>query len=157
MARGVVRFWKAEQGWGVISSDELPPGRDAWAHFSSIMDMPGYRVLEPGQAVDFSYEAVQQDGFDFRALRSAWPVTQRGRETMRGMSDDLELAMTEFQRCIAERDVEGASRVLDADYALVLVQPIAAAIPKERWLATLPDYVVHSYDVQEQILTSMAM
>jgi ketosteroid isomerase-like protein len=68
------------------------------------------------------------------------------------MSGDLELAMTEFQRCIAERDVEAAARVLDADYALVLVQPVAAAIPRERWLATLPDYRVHSYEVQEQFI-----
>ena len=68
------------------------------------------------------------------------------------MSGDLELAMTEFQRCIAERDVAAAAAVLDADYALVLVQPVAAVVPKDRWLATLPDYVVHSYDVQEQLI-----
>jgi ketosteroid isomerase-like protein len=68
------------------------------------------------------------------------------------MSGDLELAMTEFQRCIAERDVEAAMGVLDADYALVLVQPVGAVVSKDRWLATLPDYVVHSYDVQEQII-----
>ena len=68
------------------------------------------------------------------------------------MSADLELAMTEFQRCIAERDVEAAAVVLDADYALVLVQPAAAVVPKDHWLATLPDYVVHSYDVQEQLI-----
>ena len=68
MARGVVRFWNAEKGWGAISSDELPPGRDAWAHYSHIMDMPGYRALEAGQAVEFSFEAAQQDGFDFRVI-----------------------------------------------------------------------------------------
>jgi ketosteroid isomerase-like protein len=68
------------------------------------------------------------------------------------MSGDLELAMTEFQRCIAERDVEAAAVVLDADYALVLVQPVAAVIPRDRWLATLPDYIVHSYEVQEQLI-----
>ena len=68
------------------------------------------------------------------------------------MSADLETAITEFQRCIAERDVEAAAVVLDADYALVLVQPVAAVVPKDRWLATLPDYLVHSYDVQEQLI-----
>jgi len=68
------------------------------------------------------------------------------------MSVDLELAITEFQRCIAERDRDAAERVLDAEYALVLVQPIAAVVPRDRWLATLPDYVVHSYDVQEQLI-----
>jgi hypothetical protein len=68
------------------------------------------------------------------------------------MSGDLELAMAEFQRCIAERDVEAATVVLDADYALVLVQPVAAVVPKDRWLAALPDYIVHSYDVREQLV-----
>ncbi|MDQ1540375.1 MAG: cold shock protein [Actinomycetota bacterium] len=63
-----MKFWKAERGWGAISSDELPPGRDAWAHYSHIMDMPGYRTLEVGQAVEFTYEAAHQDGFDFRAI-----------------------------------------------------------------------------------------
>jgi cold shock protein len=68
VARGVVKFWKAERGWGAISSDELPAGRDAWAHYSHIMDIPGYRSLEVGQAVEFTYEAARQDGFDFRAI-----------------------------------------------------------------------------------------
>jgi cold shock protein len=68
VASGVVKFWNAEKGWGAISSDELPPGRDAWGHYSHIMDMPGYRALEAGQAVEFSYEAVKQDGFDFRVI-----------------------------------------------------------------------------------------
>lgn len=68
------------------------------------------------------------------------------------MSADLEEAMTEFQRCIAERDVPAADLVLDPGYALVLVQPVPTVVPKERWLATLPDYVVHSYDVQERLI-----
>jgi hypothetical protein len=68
------------------------------------------------------------------------------------MTADLTLARTEFQRCIAQRDVVGAERILDTDYALELVQPVAAVVPRDRWLAALPDYVVHSYDVAEQII-----
>lgn len=68
MARGVVKFYKREKGWGAISSDELPPGRDAWAHFSAI-DGAGYRELVAGEAVEFDVEAAQQDSFDFRATR----------------------------------------------------------------------------------------
>jgi cold shock protein len=68
VARGVVKFWKAEKGWGAISSDELPAGHDAWAHYSHVMDMPGYRALEAGDVVEFSYEAVRQDSFDFRVV-----------------------------------------------------------------------------------------
>jgi CspA family cold shock protein len=67
MARGTVKFWKAEKGWGAISSDELPAGRDAWVHFSAI-DSPGYKTLEPGQEVEFTFAAARQDSFDFRAV-----------------------------------------------------------------------------------------
>ena len=68
------------------------------------------------------------------------------------MSTDLNLAMNEFQRCIGERDQVGADRVLDAEYALELVYPVAAVVPRESWLSALPDYVVHSYEVQEQLI-----
>ena len=68
MARGIVRFWNADEGWGAISSEELPPGHDAFVHYSHIMGTAGYRSLDTGQAVEFSYEAAQQDSFDFRAI-----------------------------------------------------------------------------------------
>lgn len=63
---GVVKFWHAEKGWGAISSADLPEGRDAWAHFSMI-DMPGYRTLRPGQEVEFRFRAQRQDSFDYVA------------------------------------------------------------------------------------------
>jgi len=63
---GTVKFFRQEKGWGAISSDALPAGRDAWVHFSDI-DMPGYRALREGQAVRFAFEEVRQDSFDFRA------------------------------------------------------------------------------------------
>lgn len=66
MARGTVKFWKAQKGWGAISSEELPPGKDAWAHFS-VVEVPGCVCLEPGQLVEFEYEAAQQDSFEYRA------------------------------------------------------------------------------------------
>lgn len=60
---GVVKFWKAEKGWGAISSDDLPPGRDAFAHFSSVVG-EGYRSLEAGQRVEFTWHRAEQDSFD---------------------------------------------------------------------------------------------
>lgn len=66
MAIGTVKFYKPEKGWGAISSDELPDGHDAWVHFSAIVG-EGYRSLEAGQRVEFSYEAAQQDSFEYRA------------------------------------------------------------------------------------------
>jgi CspA family cold shock protein len=57
------------EGLGAISSDELPPGRDAWVHFS-VIDGEGYRSLDEGDAVDFDYEEAHQDSFRFRATRA---------------------------------------------------------------------------------------
>lgn len=68
MARGVVKFFKSEKGWGAISCDELPDGQDAWVHFSNI-EATGYRALDGGDIVDFDYEEARQDSFNFRATR----------------------------------------------------------------------------------------
>jgi len=68
MARGVVKFFRADKGWGAISSPELPAGFDAWVHFSMI-EMDGYRELADGDRVEFNYEPAIQDSFRFRATR----------------------------------------------------------------------------------------
>jgi len=68
MAIGTVKFFRAEKGWGAISSPDIPDGADAWVHFS-VIDMDGFRELRAGDRVEFSYEAVQQDSFRFRATR----------------------------------------------------------------------------------------
>ena len=64
--------------------------------------------------------------------------------------DDLATAMSRFDAAIAQRDRNAAEEVLDEDYALVLVQPEPAIMPRARWLAVLEDYVVHAYAVEEQ-------
>ncbi|WP_433435853.1 cold-shock protein [Nonomuraea sp. CA-141351] len=64
--RGTVKFWKDDKGWGAISSPELPPGRDAWAHFSDIV-AEGYRSLEAGDEVEFDVVERSQDSFDYVA------------------------------------------------------------------------------------------
>ena len=69
MARGTVKFWKAEKGWGAISSADLPAGRGD-AHFSEIVG-DGFRELEQGDVVEFDVEEGQQDSFQFRALRTS--------------------------------------------------------------------------------------
>ena len=63
-----MKFYKADKGWGAISSPDLPEGRDAWVHFS-VIEMDGYRTLEAGDLVEFDYEAAVQDSFRFRATR----------------------------------------------------------------------------------------
>lgn len=66
------------------------------------------------------------------------------------MDDELKQRIAAFERCIEERDEVAADDVLDADYALVLVQPDPATMPRERWLEVLGDYVVHDYELQER-------
>jgi len=66
VARGAVRFWKNDKGWGAISSEELPAGHDAFAHFS-VIEADGYRELRRGQQVLFRFHAAEQDSFAFVA------------------------------------------------------------------------------------------
>jgi len=58
--------------------------------------------------------------------------------------------MAEFERCVVERERATAEEVLDDAFALVLVQPTPAVMPRERWLEVLADYVVHEWIVEEQ-------
>jgi cold shock protein len=60
LSEGTVREWSDDRGWGVIDSAETPGG--CWVDFSAIVS-PGYRSLEPGGPVAFTYEAPRQDGF----------------------------------------------------------------------------------------------
>lgn len=48
---GVVKFFQASKGWGIITSSEEPP-REIFVHQSSI-NMEGYRTLEEAQQVEF--------------------------------------------------------------------------------------------------------
>jgi cold shock protein len=65
-ARGVVREWHDDGGWGVIDSPETPGGR--WVSFAHI-DMAAPRNLRAGQSVDFTFESVtSQDGYTWVAV-----------------------------------------------------------------------------------------
>ncbi len=63
---------------------------------------------------------------------------------------DLAAAMNSFDQAVQQRDHALAERVLHEDYALVLVHPRPAVMPRARWLAVLDDYVVDSYAIEEQ-------
>jgi CspA family cold shock protein len=70
---GVVRTWHDEHGWGVVDSAETPGGCFVlWA----MVAVAGFQALAPGQAVELEYEAGEQDGYAYRAVR-VWP---RGQE-----------------------------------------------------------------------------
>jgi ketosteroid isomerase-like protein len=57
-----------------------------------------------------------------------------------------------WQASIEARDVAAASGYLADDYALELVQPERAVVPRDAWLRLLPDYVVSAYAIDEQIV-----
>ena len=82
---GVVRFWQADDGWGVIDSVQTPGG--CWAHFSAVQ-VSGYRTLAAGEPVILEWESADQDGFLFRAIM-AFPTSQGG------SIDDRRIALTE--------------------------------------------------------------
>jgi cold shock protein len=69
---GQVRVWHEEDGWGVIDSDATPGG--CWTHYSSVL-VAGYKGLQAGRAVTFTFETAEQDGYSFRAVE-AWPSDQ---------------------------------------------------------------------------------
>lgn len=63
---------------------------------------------------------------------------------------DLTSAMRKFDDAVLQRDRSAAEDVLDEDYALVLVHPAPAMMPRARWLEVLDDYLVDSYSIEEQ-------
>ena len=73
-SRGTVRVWHAEDGWGVLDSAATPGG--CWTHYSAVL-VAGYRTLDTGAAVEFTFEAAEQDGYAFRALEVR-PADQAG-------------------------------------------------------------------------------
>jgi len=70
---GTVRSWDDESGWGVLASPEVPG--EVWAHFSAVQttDPGAFASLEPGEAVLFTWEEADQDGYSYRALQVRRP------------------------------------------------------------------------------------
>ena len=92
-SRGKVRVWHAEEGWGVLDSAATPGG--CWAHFSAVL-VPGYRALDTGGAVEFTFEAAEQDGYAFRAVE-VWPAEQapvRSHNEVSGASSAYQSTLT---------------------------------------------------------------
>ena len=94
--------------------------------------LPASRPLRPGAAYrrELVYDDVRHD------------------EQM--TSVELAAAMRRFDEAVVQRDGAAASEVLDENFALVLVHPVFALMPRAQWLRVLPDYVVHSYVIEEQ-------
>jgi CspA family cold shock protein len=63
---GHVRVYHRDEGWGVIDGPDVPGG--CWVHFS-VIAAGGYWSLTAGHPVVFRFEAADQDGFGFRAVK----------------------------------------------------------------------------------------
>jgi CspA family cold shock protein len=68
-SEGTVREWSDDHGVGVIDSADTPGG--CWVHFSHVVT-DGVGTLTPGDQVTFTYEALPQDEFSYRAVL-VWP------------------------------------------------------------------------------------
>lgn len=65
---------------------------------------------------------------------------------------DLLDRIAEFERVMLGRDGDLAEVCLHDEFALVLVHPSPTTMPRDRWLEVLPDYVIHSWQVEEQVI-----
>ena len=86
--RGIVKFFKADKGWGALVTPELPS--DVWVHFS-VIEGEGFRELEAGDEVDFDVEAAVQDSFRFRAARARF-VAHGPAPTLHRVGDHVVIA-----------------------------------------------------------------
>lgn len=66
LTTGTVSAWYSEEGWGVLVSADLTG--TVFAHYSMIQDQAGWRGLEVGQRVAFTWDEGGQDGCDHRAV-----------------------------------------------------------------------------------------
>ena len=65
MAKGTVKWFNAEKGYGFIANEE--GGDDVFVHFSAIV-MDGYKRLREGQAVTFETEPDPNNPEKLRAV-----------------------------------------------------------------------------------------
>jgi ketosteroid isomerase-like protein len=67
--------------------------------------------------------------------------------------EDVLTREEEWREALEARDVEACRAILAEEFALELVQPHAAAMCREDWLALLPQYVVHEWVCQERMIS----
>ena len=77
MARGTVRWFDPDKGFGFIEPDD--GGDDVFVHFSAIADTGGFRTLEEGQRVEFRPRPGRagQQAEDVRPRSAAAPRPRR--------------------------------------------------------------------------------
>ena len=74
MVTGTVKTWSDDEGWGVLTSSDVPG--EVWAHYSAL-EGGGFRTLAPGERVRFEVVDLGsplQDGYRYRAERIIVPA-----------------------------------------------------------------------------------
>jgi len=66
--------------------------------------------------------------------------------------DVVRARASQWQAALEARDLDAIGDYLHPGYALVLVIPGPVTVHRDEWLRTLPDYVVHSYDIHQQTI-----
>ena len=118
---GRVRDWHDEEGWGVIESDATPGG--CWAHYSIVL-VPGFKRLEAGQHVEFTYEAAAQEGHAYRATE-VWPIGQQPfRDDRPGAASSGSAYSSSVTIRIDGREVSGAG----GDFTAARVEKLTDAL-----------------------------
>ena len=67
-------------------------------------------------------------------------------------TEDLLQRAALWDRAVQERDEVAVAGLVAPDFALELVQPVRNVMTREVWLEVLADYVIHEWDVEEQIV-----
>lgn len=66
--------------------------------------------------------------------------------------DELRARDEAWRQCAEARDAKAMLEYLCDDYALVIVQPKRAIVPRDQWLRTLGEYQIHEWRTEDQII-----
>lgn len=80
------------------------------------------------------------------------PVTVVETDDPESALDELRARAALWDAAVKDRDETAAGRLLAADFALELVQPVRNVMNRQVWLEVLADYVVHEWAVEEEIV-----
>ena len=78
------------------------------------------------------------------------PVTVESADEV--AAEELLERAARWDAAVRDRDEAAAHALLAPDFALELVQPVRNVMGRDVWLEVLADYIVHEWEVEEQIV-----